>query len=65
MNSFLEDSTERISRLSNENDHDTLINEKKWEWGFLRVSKIFKFNKIKLVSNVIRKAKLWNKEKRM
>ncbi|TMW41563.1 hypothetical protein DOY81_013358, partial [Sarcophaga bullata] len=36
MNSFLEDSTERISRLSNESRHDTLINEKKWEWGFLR-----------------------------
>ncbi|XP_013108012.1 adenylyl cyclase X E [Stomoxys calcitrans] len=36
MNSFLEDSTECISRISNETQHDTLINEKKWEWGFLR-----------------------------
>ncbi|KAL9911197.1 adenylyl cyclase X D isoform 3-T3 [Glossina fuscipes fuscipes] len=30
------DSNENIARLSNENRHDTLINEKKWEWGFLR-----------------------------
>ncbi|XP_005175233.1 adenylyl cyclase X E [Musca domestica] len=36
MNSFLEDSTECISRISSETRHDTLINEKKWEWGFLR-----------------------------
>lgn len=38
MNSILDDSNENIARLSNENRHDTLINEKKWEWGFLRVS---------------------------
>lgn len=44
MNSFLEDSTERISRLSNESRHDTLINEKKWEWGFLRVSNANVYN---------------------
>uniref|UniRef100_A0A1A9X0W6 adenylate cyclase n=1 Tax=Glossina brevipalpis TaxID=37001 RepID=A0A1A9X0W6_9MUSC len=36
MNSILGDSTENIARLSNANRHDTLINEKKWEWGFLR-----------------------------